>query len=60
MTAEADYREALDALLEALSRVDVSGDVGNVEGYDEAVIFAGEVLRGETSTSAERRKEPSS
>jgi hypothetical protein len=37
-------REALDILVEALSQVEVRGQVGDVENYDEALISAHEAL----------------
>lgn len=37
MTGAARLREALDVLLEALERVDISGQVGDVEDLDAAI-----------------------
>jgi phage terminase large subunit GpA-like protein len=37
-------REALDTLVEALAAVDVSGQIGDVENYDEALIAATEAF----------------
>lgn len=44
MSDETRMREALDALCEALFHVDIQGEIGRVEDYDEALHNAREVL----------------
>jgi hypothetical protein len=49
-------REALDILVEALSQVDVSGQIGDVENYDEALRSAHEALAPRTERRALDRR----